>query len=120
MEQPKLVKNVRFKDEQTHSHDLAIYDNKIYELVEAYFENKSCEFLETSKNMIQLEEKEYMNQVITTTTIKTVKTSEDLFTLFDNAMYEAVSPSLMTPTNIDSKSDLDRIFIPIHIEEKFV
>lgn len=103
--------------------------------------------LNDNNSLIRFEEKEYMNQVVTTTTTTTTKktvrrsannTNEELFKLFDNVIYDVYnfncqssSPKTKNSStrstneslsnNRSSKSiitNLDKLFVPIHIEKR--
>lgn len=87
-----------------------------------------------SRSLIRFEEKEYMNQVITTTTVKNTNTNEELFKLFDNVIYDVYHLNQPTPTNVASSTlqltnsnsrpsksivtDIDKILVPIHFEKR--
>lgn len=88
------------------------YNNQMYELVETttnYFENKNyeqMEVLESSKSLVKLEEKEYMNKMISTTTVKTTSvtttsTNEELLTLFDNVIYDVCNLNEEEPAAVN-------------------
>lgn len=94
------------------------YNNQMYELVETttnYFENKNyeqMEVLESSKSLVKLEEKEYMNKMISTTTVKTTSatttsTNEELLTLFDNVIYDVCNLNEEEPTAVNKANDAE-------------
>ena len=59
------------------------------------------------KSLVKLEEKEYLDQIITTTTTVRTKTTDDLFFLFDNNFYETENSSNVN-LNMISNSSISR------------
>lgn len=134
----KVIGNEKSKNNDTFEHNkvgIRAYDNYIFEMCHNKAEKMNYGVLEhepdlielelKSKNLLKLEEKEYMNQIITTTTtVNTLTTNEDLFLLLDNAIcdnqYLNDSPSsfIMANSNNSSKTmspDSEKIFVPISI-----
>ena len=81
------INNYGFLDEETES-----------TLIENEFKCKS---------LVKLEEKEYLDQIITTTTTVRTKTTDDLFFLFDNNFYETENTNVNL--NLISNGSINRL-----------
>lgn len=82
------INNYGFLDEETES-----------TLIENEFKCKS---------LVKLEEKEYLDQIITTTTTVRTKTTDDLFFLFDNNFYETENNTNVN-LNLISNGSINRL-----------
>ena len=64
-----------------------------YDFLDEDTENNLLENEFKCNSLVKLEEKEYLDQIITTTTTVRTKTTDDLFLLFDTNFYESENTS---------------------------
>ncbi len=87
--------------------NVAIINNDNYGFLDEETESTLIENEFKCKSLVKLEEKEYLDQIITTTTTVRTKTTDDLFFLFDNNFYETENSSNVN-LNMISNSSISR------------